>query len=146
MGVEIRFHGDRTLAAMNRRLQAAVLRATMLVHTQARLLCSRPARRIRRRRARRTAAGPKGSQYTKFIPSAPGASPALRTGFGRSNVSFDILSGGLEGRVGVNRDGRYMAYLELGTRRIAARPWLKPALDAARDAAMGLIREAARLR
>jgi len=146
MGAEIRFHGDRTLAAMNRRLQAAVLRSTMLVHTQARLLCSRPARRVRRRRTRTTSAGPKGSQYTEFVSSLPGASPALRTGFGRSNVSFEIRSGGLEGRVGVNRDGRYMAYLELGTRRIAARPWLKPALDAARDTVIGMIREAARPR
>lgn len=145
MSVEVRWHGAAMMDGMQRRLETAIRRGTLLLHARARLLASRPAKRIRRQRKRSTSAGKRGSQYTVFVPSAPNSPPALRTGFGRSNVTFELLDRGLEGRVGVTRQAAYMAYLELGTRRIAPRPWLKPAMDQARDAVLAMLRAAARL-
>lgn len=57
-------------------------------------------------------------------PSRPGEPPRLRTGHGRSQVQYTIDREAGEGRVGVGQAGRYMAYLELGTSRVQARPWL----------------------
>lgn len=51
------------------------------------------------------------------------------TGRLRSSITHEMLSGGgsLIGRVGSNVE--YAAYVELGTSRMAARPYLRPALS-----------------
>ena len=55
-----------------------------------------------------------------------GTPPFARTGHGRSSIVWefndDLLAPAV--RVGVRANGIYMAYLELGTSRIKARPWL----------------------
>jgi len=54
--------------------------------------------------------------------SLPGEPPRKRTGFGQRGIvrEFD----GLTARVGVTANAIYMYYLELGTSRIAKRPWI----------------------
>lgn len=59
-----------------------------------------------------------------FAPSAPGEPPRLQTGRLRASVAHAVS--GLIGRVGTNLD--YGRWLELGTRKTAARPWLRRAL------------------
>lgn len=78
-----------------------------------------------RRRKRRTRAGPKGSTYTVYPhPSEPGFPPHKRTGFLIKNVIYETDRDTMTARVGVLANAIYGAYLELGTRKMAARPWL----------------------
>jgi len=59
-------------------------------------------------------------------PSAPGEAPHKQTGHLRRSVTREVI--GLAGRVGTNLN--YGRWLELGTRLVAARPWLRPSLAA----------------
>lgn len=63
-------------------------------------------------------------------PSAPGEPPHKQTGRLRASVAFEVV--GLVARVGTNV--RYGRWLELGTRLVAARPWLRRALAECRSA------------
>lgn len=63
--------------------------------------------------------------------SSPGQYPATDTGRLASNVRFELPQGGnMVGRVGTNI--QYGAYLEFGTSRMAARPWLLPSFEKAK--------------
>lgn len=65
-------------------------------------------------------------------PSVPGSGPAVRTGRLRSSISWRVLAdaSGVYADIGTNVE--YAAYVELGTERMAPRPYLRPALAAAR--------------
>ncbi len=139
MAGRINWYGDVAGRRLESAAAAAIQRAGLLLMTRARLLASVPAKRIRRRRGRGTSAGPRGSQYTQFVASRPGQPPALRTGFGRRNIDMEFLAARLVARIGARRNADYMSYLEVGTRRIAPRPWLKPAIDQTRGAIMSLL-------
>jgi len=58
--------------------------------------------------------------------SAPGDFPSLRTGHLRRNVQMELDADALVARVGTNVP--YGRYLEFGTRKMAARPWLSRTL------------------
>jgi hypothetical protein len=62
-------------------------------------------------------------------PSKPGEPPRKRTGWLQRNVLYELDEKTLSGRVGITRNARYGLYLELGTRRMAARPWLLATLQ-----------------
>lgn len=85
--------------------------------------------------------------------SAPGGGPAVRTGRLRASITWrfagagqgGLLAGALAGAaegesssfevglaVEIGSNVEYARYVELGTSRMAARPYLVPALDAAR--------------
>lgn len=108
-----------------------VVAAAHIVRIRAITLASRPAKRIRKRRKRNTSKGRKGSQYTVYVGSRPGQPPQARRGFGHlpMNVHVEYYPSNLAARLGVLKSARYMAYLEVGTSRIAPRPWLTRALD-----------------
>jgi HK97 gp10 family phage protein len=61
-----------------------------------------------------------------YQASAPGEAPAIRTGNLRSSILVEFV-GPCYRRVGTNVE--YAKYLEFGTRRISARPFLRPALE-----------------
>src|SRR3954453_1205524 len=58
--------------------------------------------------------------------SAPGESPATDSGTLASRVFHDVQAGGFA--ASVFSDVNYASYLEFGTRRMAPRPYLAPAL------------------
>jgi HK97 gp10 family phage protein len=69
-------------------------------------------------------------------PSMPGSAPAVDYGTLRRSVTHDIKEGisGAVGRVGSTiTNPPYGSYLETGTSRMAARPWLLPAIDINKD-------------
>jgi|TARA_R110000803_G_scaffold29508_4_gene67236 HK97 gp10 family phage protein len=74
-----------------------------------------------------------GASTTRYNPtrtiniSSPGDAPAGDTGFLASNIHLIISGNGLEGEVQSRAD--YSAALEFGTRDMAARPFLQPALE-----------------
>lgn len=62
-----------------------------------------------------------------FTHSRPGNPPFKQTGKLRKSIAYEVR--GLVGRVGSNlKDPNYPYYLELGTRRMAARSYLRRAL------------------
>ena len=124
---------DKELSRQLRNATAVGLkRAAVYFHARVRAAVNRPNTGTRRKRKRTTVAGKKGSGYTTYDrPSLPGESPKKRTGHGQSQIVWEF-NGDVSApaaRVGVKENGLYMAYLELGTRRIAKRPWLLRALE-----------------
>lgn len=65
-------------------------------------------------------------------PSVPGSGPAVRTGRLRSSISWRVLADGEGLYAEVGSAVEYAAFVELGTERMAPRPYLVPALEAAR--------------
>jgi hypothetical protein len=61
--------------------------------------------------------------------SDPGKPPHLRTGTGRDNITWLSMPGQATSYVVVLEEGRHMIYLEIGTRLIAPRPWLRPTFN-----------------
>jgi len=60
------------------------------------------------------------------FPSAPGEPPHKQTGRLRASVTHEVDKGEMTARVGTNV--KYGLYLELGTSKMAPRPWLRRAL------------------
>lgn len=58
--------------------------------------------------------------------SAPGKSPAVDTGRLRQSIGVQKVG---EGHYRVGTNVEYAPYLEFGTRRMAARPFMRPALE-----------------
>lgn len=61
--------------------------------------------------------------------SAPADAPAVDTGHLRNSIGVQKIG---EGAYRVGTDVKYALYLEFGTRRMAARPFMRPALEAVR--------------
>lgn len=59
--------------------------------------------------------------------SGPGEAPHYRTHQLQKSITHEV--DGLVGRVGPDHTNKYGIYLELGTVRMAPRPFLRPALD-----------------
>lgn len=81
--------------------------------------------------------GGSGRVYEKYKPrrthraSSPGAYPATDTGRLASSVRMELpAAGNIVGRVGTAV--KYGAWLEFGTSRMAARPWLLPSFERAK--------------
>ena len=85
--------------------------------------------------AKESMAGPKsGRIYPRSSgehqASAPGEAPAIDTGALVNSVGMEMVSS-LTAQVGTDKE--YGLYLEYGTARVAARPWLTPAVEQERD-------------
>lgn len=77
-----------------------------------------------------------GVRYTNgnkrfVVVSRPGDPPNTDRGRLVQSIKFDFKDGGLVGRVGTNL--RYGAFLEFGTLKMAARPWLSTAINMTKD-------------
>lgn len=57
-------------------------------------------------------------------PSRPGEPPRKRTGWLQRHVVYQLDEKALTGRVGPSVNAIYGVFLDLGTRWMAARPWL----------------------
>lgn len=79
-----------------------------------------------------------GRMYGAHRASAPGESPAVDTGALKNSIAVEMDT---PVRAIVSVGAEYGLYLELGTRRMAARPFLRPAVDAVRDAFVQAMRK-----
>ncbi len=77
-------------------------------------------------------------------PSAPGFPPAVDFGTLRASINHQITTDmtGINGFVGVEAGVKYGLFLELGTRNMAARPFLRPALVRNHDRIEAIVRRA----
>lgn len=76
--------------------------------------------------------GKRGANGTRralglFRRSRPGEAPYMQTGRLRNSIAYELDHGRLVARIGTNV--RYGLMLELGTRRVAARPWFKVTIN-----------------
>ena len=124
-------------AELERRLKKAtadgIVRAGTFYHSKCREAVSKPNTGVRRRykdqsnesKSERESKGRNKTSYTIYPnPSRPGEPPRLRTGFGQRNIVVNHDRQKITTRVGVTKNGIYMIFLELGTQRVARRPWL----------------------
>lgn len=65
-------------------------------------------------------------------PSQPGHGPAVRTGLLRGSITWRPGIDAKSPYVDVGTAVEYAPYVEMGTSRMEARPFLRPALEAAR--------------
>lgn len=80
---------------------------------------------------RKTKKGLDGKRRKIHRPSMPGFPPAVDTGNLLRSIKMDVRSArGFEVEVGSDiKKPEYPTFLELGTDKMAARPWLKPAVE-----------------
>lgn len=63
------------------------------------------------------------------VPSKAGEPPHKGTGFGQAGIVREFDRAQMASRVGVTKNAIYMAYLDLGTKHIARRPFFIPVLN-----------------
>jgi len=120
---------DRELnKALDRLTSVGLTRGVQFYHTQLRLAVSVPNSGVDMKVKRQTPGGNKRTRRVYSNPSKAGEPPRLRTGFGRSQIVREINKAKLSGRVGITKAGIYMAYLDLGTKHIARRPFFTTTL------------------
>ena len=140
MAANLKWHGDKAeaeaLAEFRRRLAACAL--TVAGHAK-RLVGIEGAARSKKGTSR-DAKGRflKGSGKLKYgaNPSEPGEPPHKQTGTLQRSITWE-WAGPLSVRVGTNL--KYGRWLELGTKLIAARPWLRRALAEMRGRILALL-------
>lgn len=66
-------------------------------------------------------------------PSKPGQPPRVDTGRLRASITHEVHEGFLTVTARVGTNVKYAIFLEFGTSKMAARPFLRPALDAVRE-------------
>jgi len=76
--------------------------------------------------------------------SAPGEPPAVDTGLLRSSIMHHVVKrmGNVMGFVGITNQVKYGLYLEVGTKNMQPRPFLRPALAKTRRAVMDIFKKA----
>lgn len=89
---------------------------------------------VKRKRTRDTTRGKKGSEYSYYTRgSDPGTPPYARTGHLRASVRDEYDKPELRSRVSVDTGHKYGGYLEFGTRKMKARPFLFATLEKFKD-------------
>lgn len=93
---------------------------------------------------RRTPSGRRASITRYRSPSQPGEPPRKRTGWLQRHVRYQPIRSQQVVRIGVAINARYGLYLEYGTRRMAARPWLRTTIVSELPRLRAIIKAAAR--
>lgn len=119
--------------SFRKRLRAAVEQGmskggqALVGHLRAKINVSARAESPSGRRARLRASGGRGPRFI-YEPSQPGEPPRKRTGTLLKSVASLTEDRGDEIAARVGSNVPYARHLEYGTRRMAARPWLRPGL------------------
>jgi hypothetical protein len=66
----------------------------------------------------------KGTKAKDYQSSKPGEPPRKRTGWLQRHIKYELDKPALTSRIGVQVNALYGIWLELGTVRMKARPWL----------------------
>ena len=115
--MKLEWHGDEVTKRVESACLDRVTKACLLVEAEA-----------------------KSEMDRKYPPaSQPGEIPAVRTGTLKRSITHDppeIIRSLITGRVGTNLD--YGLPLEIGTDKMAPRPWLRVALDKVKNAILAL--------
>ena len=129
MAIRIAISGGNTADALVKALDAVPAKAERAVRAVVRATAMRVEGTAKERIQRPPKTGRLYRTYNKrklHRASAPGESPATDSGTLASRVFHEVQTGGFEASVFSDVD--YAGYLEFGTRRMAPRPYLAPAL------------------
>lgn len=85
----------------------------------------------------KASSGPSGVHYKNENPSQPGEYPHKMLGDLQRSITYEMEEDKLSAKVGTNID--YGAWLEFGTSKMAARPYLRPTLIQEQDAIKNII-------
>lgn len=124
MASRVTWNGPKVKQALEAELHRRLTAAAIVVAGRAKALLS----------VAGTGRQGKGRVYGAH-PSQPGAPPKKQTGRLRASISYEVA--GRMARVGTNV--KYGRLLELGTRKMAARPWLRRALAEMRAAVVRIL-------
>ena len=127
IAVNIHWNGDSSKKLIVDAGWDKIQRATEYFHAQVLAALNVPNSGVRVKRKRG-----KGSYTVYPNPSKPGEPPRKRTGWLQRHVQREYDKPSLTSRVGVQRNALYGIFLELGTRFMAARPWLLATLNKVR--------------
>jgi hypothetical protein len=121
----VTWEGDTYLEGLEERAWEALARATVYLHTRCMeaLNVSNP-REYVLSKTQKTKSGKAKRVGVYRSPSKPGEPPRKRTGWLQKNVRYELDRERLKGRVGIGTNAKYGAFLEIGTKRLKARPWL----------------------
>jgi len=79
-----------------------------------------------------TPAKTKAKRITGAFPSAPGDPPHKQTGTLLKSVAYELVTVAAKTIARVGTNIKYGRWLELGTKKMKPRPWLRRSLDAKR--------------
>jgi HK97 gp10 family phage protein len=116
--MSLRWYGEERKREIEREMRQRVKSAVREVYNRARILVDEAGTAKRKGKAKVYGA----------VRSLPGEPPRKQTGQLRRSIASEVLS--LVGRVGTNV--KYGKHLELGTRHMQPRPWLRRALNESR--------------
>jgi hypothetical protein len=129
--IELKFKDKEFMDAIKKGTAQGMMRAAQFLHEKCRAAVnkSNTHRETKKFSPKQQAArrGQKtGVVYENMHNAYAGQPPFKRTGTGQANIVWEFNGSMVDPRcrVGVRKNGLYMIYLELGTRKIAARPWL----------------------
>lgn len=84
-------------------------------------------------RLRKARAAKRRAARFLYSPSAPGEAPRKRTGTLQKSVAAEVHQEGDAIVIRVGSNVPYARFLEYGTRKMAARPWLRPGIAEAQS-------------
>jgi len=114
------WNSDAMLKVMNQRMRAGAQTVGQQVSGRAKNLVSRP--------------NPGGVN-----PSAPGEPPKLVTGQLRNSIDYRVDTSANSVTVTVQAAAPYAGYLEFGTVKMAARPFLRPAFEESKGSILRIL-------
>lgn len=121
---------EKVMRELEARAWEGIQRATVFAHGKVKEALNVPNSGVRvKSKTRKTKSGRPASMTIYPNPSRPGEPPRKRTGWLQQNVAYDLDRKKLQGRIGVRVNAVYGLYLELGTRRMQARPWLAATIE-----------------
>ena len=136
---DLAWHGREFFGEATKAVKDAMTTATLVVENKAKKIMGTGASSFSVKRDTKSKRGKRSFHR----PSAPGFPPAIDTGVLRASISHKVVekAGNVQGFVGsdtakiaakaeAGTDVEYGFYLEVGTRNMEARPWLRPALRA----------------
>jgi phage gpG-like protein len=125
---KVNWHGDKLIAAVTAHFGRNLAAAVIVLANHAKRLISVDG-------TAKVGKGKKSKLRYNANPSSPGEPPHVQTDRLRGSVAWEIL--GIVARVGTNL--KYGRWLELGTSKMAARPWLRRALAEMRQAVIAIL-------
>lgn len=153
MSFTLAWHGREFFVEATREVKKAMTVAALVVESAAKKSMGKGASKFN------TGGDTKSKRGKKSFhrPSAPGFPPAVDTGILRASISHKVTEkgGNVQGFVGsdtakikakaeAGTDVEYGFYLEVGTRNMEARPWLRPALRKSEKRIKQILKDAVR--
>ena len=150
---DLAWHGREFFQLATKETVRAMTKAAIVVENRAKKIMGSGASRMDSKRATGMIKKGKKSVMGYHRPSAPGFPPNIDTGVLKSSISHRVKVRGMsvngfvgsdtdkvKANAGAGTDVEYGYYLEVGTKNMEKRPWLRPALRASEKEILTVLR------